>query len=188
MSDSSPTPPTEFPQQALNKAMMEAVEFVHAEGWDAKPTLFALVPTAMLVDQLAELGGLDDDAQASPLTLVVQDHLPEHIDPGSEELADYCARLAWPHEVEGVVLAQEIMFRDASAEDPEPRQARLFSGVLRDEDKELTLLQILPSEEEIAEAGPFAEDEISLRGGPNVAPGVIAALRYGLEQDPEEVI
>ena len=27
-------------QQALNKAMMEAVEFVHAEGWDAGPTLF----------------------------------------------------------------------------------------------------------------------------------------------------
>ena len=28
-----------FNQQALNKAMMEAVEFVHAEGWEAPPTL-----------------------------------------------------------------------------------------------------------------------------------------------------
>ena len=39
-------------QQALNKAMMEAVEFVHAEGWDAPPTLFGLVPTQLLVDEL----------------------------------------------------------------------------------------------------------------------------------------
>ncbi len=188
-----------FSQQALNKAMMEAVEFVHAEGWGANPTLFALAPTSMLVDQLAELPGLDDDAGSAPLTLVVQDHLPEHIDPGSEELADYCARLAWPQEVAGVVLAQEIMFRDVSAATDggtdagstgasEPRQARLFSGVLRDDEIELTLLQIRPSDEEIAEAGPFTEDEISLRGGPNVAPGVIAALRYGLEQDPEEML
>ena len=30
----------------------------------------------------------------------------------------------------------------------------------------------------------FAEDEIDLRGGPGVAPGVIALLRQGLEQDP----
>ncbi|WP_115685127.1 PPA1309 family protein [Corynebacterium senegalense] len=177
-------------QQALNKAMMEAVEFVHAEGWDAGPTLFALVPTELLVDQL-EPGAAD-----APLTLVVQDNLPEHILPGSEELAEYVARLAWPREVEGVVLAQEILFRDASAPETDgPRNARLFSGVLRDqggsggsveEDLELTLLQLRPTEEELEERGPFAQDDIELRGGPGVAPHVIAALRFGLEQDPGE--
>ncbi len=31
------------------------------------------------------------------------------------DFADYVARLAWPHEVAGVVLAQEIKFRDTSA-------------------------------------------------------------------------
>jgi len=91
-------------QQALNKAMMEAVEFVHAEGWDAPPTLFGLVPTQLLVDELVDL----DDS--SPLTLVVQD-LPEHILPGSEELGEYVSRIAWPSEVEGVILAQEIVFK-----------------------------------------------------------------------------
>ena len=74
-------------QQALNKAMTEAVEFVHAEGWDAPPSLFALVPTQLLVDELTQLA---DDAAHSPLTLVVQE-LPEHIRPGSDELAD-CSR------------------------------------------------------------------------------------------------
>ena len=169
-------------QQALNKAMMEAVEFVHAEGWDAPPTLFGLVPTQLLVD---ELGNLDD---SSPLTLVVQD-LPEHILPGSEELGEYVSRIAWPREVQGVILAQEIVFKDASAgEDAEPRPARLFSGVLREEDIEQTLLQLRLTDEELEERGAFAQDDIELRGGPGVAPGVVAALRYGLEQDPDELV
>ncbi|RSZ61863.1 hypothetical protein EAH68_11410 [Corynebacterium hylobatis] len=166
--------------QALNQAMLEAVEFVHAEGWDAAPTLFALVPTRLLADQLA------DPDESAPLTLVVQD-LPEHILPGSEELGDYMSRLAWPEEIAGVVLAQEIMFRDAALGDAPARPARLFSGVLRVEDVELTLLQLRPTEEELVEAGPFAEDKIELRGGPEVAPGVLQALRYGLEQDPEHL-
>ena len=169
-------------QQALNKAMMEAVDFVHAEGWDAPPTLFGLVPTQLLVD---ELGTLDD---SSPLTLVVQE-LPENILPGSEELGEYVTRLAWPREVEGVILAQEILFRDASTPaDAEARPARLFSGVLRTEDIEQTLLQMRLTDEELEERGPFAQDDIELRGGPDVAPGVIAALRYGLEQDPDDLV
>ena len=168
-------------QQALNKAMMEAVGFVHAEGWDVGPTLFALVPTELLIDTL------DPADAASPLTLVVQDNLPGTILPGSEELAEYVARLAWPREVEGVILAQEIIFRDSSAPaDEGPRAARLFSGVLREEDRELTLLQLRPTDAELEEKGLFAQDDIELRGGPGVAPHVLAALRFGLEQDPEE--
>ena len=175
-------------QQALNKAMMEAVEFVHAEGWDAQPTLFALVPTELRVDQLEELDRLERDDSPAPLTLVVQD-LPESIRPGSEELADYVARVAWPAQVQGVILAQEIRFRDTSAEGAsEPRPARLLSGVLRDDEVEQTLLQLRPTDKELEEGGPFAQDEIQLRGGPDVAPTVVAALRYSLAQDPDELL
>ena len=60
--------------------------------------------------------------------------------------------------------------------------------MLREEGVELTLLQLRPTEEELEAAGPFAQDDIQLRGGPDVAPGVLAALRYGLEQDPDEVV
>ena len=119
---------------------------------------------------------------------MVQD-LPEHILPGSEELGEYVSRTAWPREVEGVILAQEIVFKDASQGDgAQPRPARLFSGVLRDEDVEQTLLQLRLTEEELEERGAFAQDDIELRGGPGVAPGVLAALRYGLEQDPDELV
>lgn len=163
--------------QALNRAMLEAVDFVHAEGWDAQPTLFGLVPSRLLADQVA-------DVEEDPLTLVVQEGLPEGITPGSGELLDYLGRIAWPGEVAGAVLAQEIVFRDSSAgAESETYRARLFSGVLRS-GAELTLLQRRPTEAELADRGSFAEDEIDLRGGPGVAPGVIALLRQGLEQDP----
>ncbi|MBK4138098.1 hypothetical protein GWO53_09405 [Corynebacterium macginleyi] len=171
----------ELSQPALNRSMTEAVDFVHAEGWDARPTIFALVPTHLVADQLATM----EEDTTSPLTLIVQENVPENIEPGSEELADYVSRLAWPREVVGVILAQEITFRDTSSEDPYPRPARLYSGVLREEGIETTLLQLRPTEEELEAAGPFAEDDIQLRGGPQVAPGVIAALRYGLDQDPD---
>lgn len=190
---SSPDFAASFDQTALNKAMREAVEFIHAEGWDAPPTLFALVPTALIADELAQLDDVYSTPTTTPLTVVVQDSLPENIEPGSEQLADYVARTVWPAEVAGVVLAQEIKFRETGQPDvadggeQSPRPARLFSGVLREPGIELTLLQLRPSEEELEAAGPFAQDEISLRGGPGIAPGVIAALRYGLEQDPDQL-
>ena len=67
----------ELSPQALNKAMLEAVDFVDAKGWDAPPTLFGLVPTALI--RLAH-DALDD----APLTLVVQE-LPSDLTPESEE-------------------------------------------------------------------------------------------------------
>src|SRR5699024_174239 len=88
------------------------------EGWEAPPTLFALVPTELVVDQIE----LDDSS--APLTLVVQDNLPDNILPGSEELAEYVSRIAWPRQVEGGVLAQEIVFKDTSAPDAEPDRNR----------------------------------------------------------------
>ncbi|MBP3088763.1 hypothetical protein EML15_06310 [Corynebacterium sp. sy017] len=182
-----------FPPQALNKSMLEAVDFIHAEGWDQPPTLFALVPASLLDDAMPEVFAEEDEH--TPLALVVQDMLPEHILPGSEELGEFLASIVWPDQVVGAVLAQEIMFYDSSASDsstsitdaaldisavPQARPARLFSGVLGTY-AQLTLLQLRPSEEELAAKGPFAEDDIELRGGENIAPGVIAALQYPFE-------
>ncbi|MDN6478408.1 PPA1309 family protein, partial [Corynebacterium variabile] len=99
----------------LTAALREAVDFVHAEGWDRPPTLFALVPAHLVQDTLAAGGQETDlDAAQHPLTLVVQDELPEHILPGSEELGDYIASAQWPPLVVGAVLAQEIMFSNAA--------------------------------------------------------------------------
>lgn len=171
--------------QALNRAVREAVDFVHAEGWDAPPTLFALVPTELVADVLDP--GLIDE---SPLTVVVQEELPEGIEGGSPELSDFIARTSWPEGVVGAVLAQEILIvapddadavegmtlEEVRASATAARQARLFTGVL-DDGPALTLIQPRPTEAELAEKGPFAEDEVDLRDGTGVADGVVAALR-----------
>lgn len=178
---------SDFSQQALNRSVREAVDFVHAEGWDASPTLFALVPTELVAD------ALDPDLlDESPLTLVVQEELPDGIEGGSPELGDFIARTSWPRGVVGAVLAQEILVvspDDADAIDGlsleeiragagagAARQARLFTGVL-DDGPELTLIQPRPTERELAERGPFAEDDVELKSGDGLADGVVAALR-----------
>ena len=181
---------SDFSQQALNRSVREAVDFVHAEGWDASPTVFALVATELVADALdPEL--LDE----SPLTLVVQEELPDGIEGGSPELGDFIARTSWPTGVVGAVLAQEILV--VSPDDADSiegltleelragaggagagaaRQARLFTGVL-DDGPELTLIQPRPTERELEERGPFAEDDVDLKSGDGLADGVVAALR-----------
>ena len=159
----------ELSPQALNKAMLEAVDFVDAKGWDAPPTLFGLVPTSLI--KLAH-DVLDD----APLTLVVQE-LPNNLPPESEELSDYISRVTWPNGVVGAILAQEIRFLDPNTDaSTPPRPARLFSGVLRDDMAQLTLLQL-----RLSETDPQAPSRRELRGGPGVASGVIAALQATFE-------
>ncbi|APT84220.1 PPA1309 family protein [Corynebacterium aquilae] len=158
--------------QALNRAVMDVVEFVHAEGWDCPPTLCALVPTS-LVEEVLDEEQLDD----APLAAVVQ-QLPEQLQPGTQELGDYIQRIVWPEQVLGCVLAQEIMFASPDDED-DVRPARLFSGVLAS-GEELTLVQPRPTDEELEELGPFGQDNIELRGGDGIGRPVIEALLYSL--------
>ena len=168
-------------QQALNRALVEAVEFVHAEGWDQPPTLFALVPAFLLAEATGQ--AYDDPTAESPLMLVVQENLPENLQAGSPELGDYISRVVWPQGVVGAILAQEIRFAEES--DGIIRPARLVSGALIG-DITQTVLQLRPTEEELAEWGPFGEDRIELRGGTSVAPEVAAALAYSLTNSQED--
>ena len=78
-------------QQALNKAMMEAVDFIHAEGWDATPTLFALVPSSLLIDAL--LLAVDSTVEVS---------VPDTLDP-PESLGEDCP----PHAANTTTLADK---------------------------------------------------------------------------------
>ncbi|PXY32560.1 PPA1309 family protein [Prauserella muralis] len=126
----------------------EVEEFVASAGWNQRPQLFALVPTADLLRQQPELAGQLDEA--SELTPVAQEDLPEG------DLADALAHIAWPDAVHGCALAQEIIvlppdaeselpevddsagsgdverLRQAAAHHPRRTEARLVAAVLRD--------------------------------------------------------
>lgn len=164
----------------LNAALLEAVDFVQAEGWDRPATLFGLVPHSLVADAL----GSDFDDASHPLALVVQEDVPDHIRPGSEELGEFIATVRWPEQVVGAILAQEITFvNSADGAGAEPRAARLFSGVLNEDGSgaERSLIQLRPSEEELS-ADAFAQDKVELLGGDDIAPGVIATLRATFEE------
>ncbi|RAV33559.1 PPA1309 family protein [Corynebacterium heidelbergense] len=168
--------------RVLNAAVLEAVDFVQAEGWDRPPSLFALVPLELVSDAV-DLVEDPDRRRRNPLALVLQEDIPEHIPPGSEELGEFIAAIRWPKAVVGAVLAQEIRFVN-SASDAVARPARLFSGILDDAGTgpELTLVQLRPSAEEL-EQDLFAQDRVELLGGENLAPGVTAALRASFDPD-----
>ena len=122
----------------------EVEEFVASGGWDQPPQLFALVPTAALLDEQPELAGQLDSS--SPLTPVAQESLPEG------DLGDALARIAWPELVLGCALVQEIIvlppdaeadlpgtaevdaerLRRAAADHPQRTEARLVAAVLRE--------------------------------------------------------
>jgi hypothetical protein len=131
--------------QHLSAVAREVEDFVATAGWDQPPQLFALVPTAQLVEAQPDLAGQVD--AGALLTPVAQDSLP------SEDLAEALAGIMWPEAVRGCAVAQEIVvlppaaedtlpageetgdtdvLRKIAAEHPMRREARLVAAVLRD--------------------------------------------------------
>lgn len=138
-SESPGNPPVLLPAVAR-----EVEEFVSTAGWNQAPQLFALVPTAALIEQQPELAE-QLDPSVSPLTPIAQDELP------SSDLGEALAGIEWPDVVGGCAIAQEIVVLPPDAEEqlkadeldeeqalrfaaehPRRREARLVAAVLRD--------------------------------------------------------
>ncbi|MGH3761202.1 PPA1309 family protein [Actinophytocola sp.] len=157
----------------------EVEDFVSTAGWDQPPQLFALVPTAELVERQPELAGQVDSA--APLTPVAQEALP------SEDLAEALAGIMWPDAVHGCALAQEIVVlppeaeatlptgdstgdsaarRRIAAEHPARREARLVAAVLRDGTAACVLRL----------RGEGGDDDTDLVEHPELAPNLTDAL------------
>jgi hypothetical protein len=157
---------------------------VAAGGWDQPARLFALVPTAQLIahqPQLAATLGADPaDRAPGALTAVEQDGMPPTVDLGSQ-----LARIGWPETVLGAALAVERMVLppeaqqqvhqahgggpgelEALAARPDRRDVRLLVAVLRD-GRAICLLR---------QRDHDRDDQVAT--GPDLAPGLVAALRH----------
>ncbi|QUH00351.1 hypothetical protein HUO13_05520 [Saccharopolyspora erythraea] len=159
---------------ALRVATREIEEFVGAAGWDQPTQIFALVPTTELLASQPNLADQLDPESA--LTPIAQESLP------ADDLAEALARISWPEQVAGCAIVQEIVVlppeaeaelptdgeqaRQAAAEHPERREARLVAAVLRDGGG--ACLMRLRAEGE--EAGEVVEDA-------DLAPNLLDALR-----------
>jgi hypothetical protein len=93
---------------ALPTAAREVEDFLSESGWDQPPQLFALVPTAQLLQ--AEPGLATRLAVAEGLTPVAQDPLTD------ADVAEKLAEICWPDGVTGCALAQEIVVLPPAAE------------------------------------------------------------------------
>ena len=159
----------------LQSAAAEVEAHVAGSGWDRPPVLFALVRAGQLAsdepDAAASLG--IDAADPEALTPVEQESLPDG------PLDEVLGRIAWPDEVAGCALSQEIVLLPPSAEadldgtdpqaaahHPDHREARLVAAVLRD-GSSAVVLRLRTAD------GNGADDLLT---GPDLAPNLVTAL------------
>jgi hypothetical protein len=105
----SATEPAADWSTGLPTAAREVEEFLSEAGWDQPPLLFALVPTARLLE--AEPALAERLPAGAGLTPVAQDPLD------TPDLAAMLEEIYWPPEVAGCALAQEIVVLPPGAED-----------------------------------------------------------------------
>jgi len=167
--------------ELLLQTLVEIERHVADSGWDQAPMLFALARTADLVVRepafAAQLGLGVEELPEDALTPVEQDALPDG--PLDESLA----RIAWPEEVAGCALVQEVVMLppeveesmprhvdvvDWASEHPQRREARLGVAVLRDGSRACTVRM-------------RGEDEDELLVGPDLAPALADALAATLD-------
>lgn len=167
--------------------MREIDGHVAQGGWDAPVRLFALIRTAEALSRDPELGqGLHPDivaraaADEEYLTAIEQEDLPAaasveellaqiSFGPRVDGVAVSCERIVLPPQAERDLLADPGEALDALLAHPQRRDVRMVVGVLRDGPNCCAIRQ-------------RAHDNPAMVGmGPDLAPGVIAALRGTLD-------
>ncbi|MFL6138553.1 MAG: PPA1309 family protein [Frankiaceae bacterium] len=193
--------PNERGNDRLTAVAVEIEQHAAASGWDQPPRLFALVPTAELVqkepDIAAQLGIAVDADRPDALTPVEQDDLPEG------PLDEVLAGITWPPEVAGCALASEAVVLPPGAEDdapagdddelaawaaghPDRRDVRIAVAVLRDGSTGAAL-RIRAAGGDAGAAGDIGDEVDGADGtgdelvtGDDLAPNLAEALRATL--------
>ncbi|MET0788474.1 MAG: PPA1309 family protein [Cellulomonas sp.] len=189
MSDdpTAPASPVSPALTALADSVREIEHHVAAAGWDGPVRVFALVRTqSMLLTEPGLAAQLDPAvlaaARAEPwhLTSVEQEELPQ-----APDLETLLAGLSWPATVDGMAVtvervvlppaAEEAMPEDADAAlefllaHPDRQDVRLVVGALRD------------GPAWCAVRTRANDDDEQVGQGPDLVPGLVAAVRTTLE-------
>ena len=166
-----------LPSTPLRLVTLEVESHVAAEGWDQPPRLYALVPTAELVEHepaLAEQLSAQLDAQPDGFTSIEQDGLPS-----DRPLEEVLLEIEWPEAVAGCLAVVERVMLPPEAEDelpddedellafvaghPDRREVRLIAAVTRDGERHSAVRAREP------EDAPLLE-------GPDLVPGLVDHL------------
>lgn len=177
-------PDETIPAEPLPTAVREVEAHVASSGWDARARLFALAPTAELVErepQLAEALGLDGDPAPDALTPVEQEldatvpvetTLESIMWPaGVAGCAVVVERLVLPPEADAAIPEDAEEAQTFAAEHPDRQEVRIAAGATRDGAAYCALR--LRSH----------DDDQSVVGGPDLVPELVALLRATLEDE-----
>ncbi|MFD6953232.1 hypothetical protein A6A08_10990 [Nocardiopsis sp. TSRI0078] len=152
------------------------------QGWDRPLGLYALVPTADLLEAepaLAQLLGIDSPVDPDELTPVEQEQLPDDV-----PLEEALGRIMWPEGVAGCALVMERLVVKGSdetltpGEDPdssgkETEEIRMVAGVLRDGSRHCAMrMRSHDSESEVL-------------NGADLVPALTSALALTLDVEEE---
>lgn len=165
----------------LELVSLETERHVAAAGWDQAPRLFALVPTADLLEAQPTLlpsMSVGDFARGA-LTAVEQEDLPAAH--GIEELL---GSIVWPSTVAGAAIAVERIVVPTEAERglPEDPDAALTRLVEHPDREDVRLLVAVTRDGRatcLLRQRRHDRDDRVARGG-EIAPGLVAALRTTL--------
>jgi hypothetical protein len=164
---------------ALAAAVLDVERHVARSGWDQPSRLFALVPTAALLEAAPEIAGqIGSEHPEGHFSSVEQDDFHNGL-----ALFEALAHLAWPPSVAGCVLSVERAFlpaqyeselpddpeqaSDAVSNHPQRQELRLVTGVLRTGERHAV--------------ARVRSDPNQLLGGENLAPGLSTALLATLD-------
>ncbi len=170
---------------ALAAAVLEIESHIAAGGWDQPARLYALVPTAQLVERepaLSAAMGLDADSEAGSLTAVEQDQLsPE------KRLETVLESIVWPADVAGcaAVVERLVLPPDADGEIPEdPAAAEEFAREHPDRQEVRIVAGATRAGSTYCALRLRAhDDDQSVVGGGDLVPGLLALLTATLEEE-----
>lgn len=180
-----PAPATAPPAPAtarLIEAVREIERYVAIAGWDAPVRVFALVGTARalavepaLSAQLAPEVVAEARADPHHLTSVEQDGLPS-----ADSLEHLLTLLSWPDTIDGAAVVIERVVLPSAAEqampdDPDEALAYLMSHPDR-QDVRLAVGVLRSGESWCAVRTRAADDDAAVAGGPDLVPGLVAAV------------
>lgn len=181
--DRSETSPTAL---ALRTAVVEVEHYVGDDGWDQHGRLFALVPTAELLeaepDLAMELGVHSSTAET--LTPVEQE-----IDVNDRTLEELLGMIAWPESVVGVLAAVERVVLPPSAEadvpEDEERAVAFAAEHAAREDVRIVAGVLRSGEAHCVLRLRSRDDDDNLVHGADLVPLLVSALRETLEDDAD---
>ncbi|WP_426562135.1 PPA1309 family protein [Angustibacter sp. McL0619] len=175
------------PADSLTRALLETERHVGSAGWDQPPRLFALVRTATLLEREPALR-----SQLEPGAITAADADPGHLIaieqeglPATSHLESILGQLAWGPDVDGVALSIERVVVPPEAErdlPPGPEEAvEYLAAHPARQDVRLVVAVLRGGEHQCGVRQRQQDDASSVAVGPDLVPGLVAALTATLQ-------